>query len=257
MRRDDDTQKHTDMPLVGLVSQMWMSLRTTSIWPIPRPTLEYQASNRLRELATPRIRNNIWSINMSKVGALVSSGAPPSTMGWGPEVCCRKHGQIPEWPAHQRSAEHTGLTSVCSGQSFVLPEACSGTTLPTHVGSGWSPGLLLKCGHQHAHFRGPGLLPAQKAASGKARLTSIPTLLILCSAGNELAAALAAQLMYLILEHVSSSCLLSAESYFVPRMDHNFYIHSPTEGRLSCFPVWAITNKAALKLVSHGGFNVH
>uniref|UniRef100_A0A452FN08 Sperm microtubule associated protein 2 n=1 Tax=Capra hircus TaxID=9925 RepID=A0A452FN08_CAPHI len=41
--------------------------RTTSIWPIPRSTLEYRASNRLRELATPKVRNNIWSINMSEV----------------------------------------------------------------------------------------------------------------------------------------------------------------------------------------------
>uniref|UniRef100_A0AC11D1U7 Sperm microtubule associated protein 2 n=1 Tax=Ovis aries TaxID=9940 RepID=A0AC11D1U7_SHEEP len=41
--------------------------RTTSIWPIPRSTSEYRASNRLRELATPKVRNNIWSINMSEV----------------------------------------------------------------------------------------------------------------------------------------------------------------------------------------------
>ncbi|XP_040097504.1 testicular haploid expressed gene protein [Oryx dammah] len=41
--------------------------RTTSIWPVPRSTLEYRASNRLRELATPKVRNNIWSINMSEV----------------------------------------------------------------------------------------------------------------------------------------------------------------------------------------------
>ncbi|KAG8519207.1 Testicular haploid expressed gene protein, partial [Galemys pyrenaicus] len=39
----------------------------TPIWPVPRSTLEYQASGRLRELAAPRIRNNIWSINMSEV----------------------------------------------------------------------------------------------------------------------------------------------------------------------------------------------
>ncbi|KAL1782844.1 testicular haploid expressed protein isoform X1 [Sigmodon hispidus] len=41
--------------------------RTTPIWPIPRSTLEYQASNRLKQLATPKVRNNIWSINMSEV----------------------------------------------------------------------------------------------------------------------------------------------------------------------------------------------
>ncbi|XP_012601364.1 sperm microtubule associated protein 2 isoform X1 [Microcebus murinus] len=41
--------------------------RTTPIWPIPRSTLEYQASSRLKELAVPKMRNNIWSINMSEV----------------------------------------------------------------------------------------------------------------------------------------------------------------------------------------------
>ncbi|XP_008709556.1 testicular haploid expressed gene protein [Ursus maritimus] len=41
--------------------------RTTPIWPVPRSSLEYQASSRLRELAAPRVRNNIWSINMSEV----------------------------------------------------------------------------------------------------------------------------------------------------------------------------------------------
>uniref|UniRef100_A0A8C0X5L7 Testicular haploid expressed gene protein n=1 Tax=Castor canadensis TaxID=51338 RepID=A0A8C0X5L7_CASCN len=41
--------------------------RTTPIWPISRPTLEYNASNRLKELAVPKVRNNIWSINMSEV----------------------------------------------------------------------------------------------------------------------------------------------------------------------------------------------
>ncbi|XP_055463762.1 testicular haploid expressed gene protein [Psammomys obesus] len=41
--------------------------RTTPIWPIPRPTLEYQASSRLKQLSTPKVRNNIWSINMSEI----------------------------------------------------------------------------------------------------------------------------------------------------------------------------------------------
>ncbi|XP_026238277.1 sperm microtubule associated protein 2 [Urocitellus parryii] len=41
--------------------------RTTPTWPVPRATLEYQSSNRLKELATPKIRNNIWSIQMSEV----------------------------------------------------------------------------------------------------------------------------------------------------------------------------------------------
>ncbi|XP_008835445.1 testicular haploid expressed gene protein isoform X2 [Nannospalax galili] len=41
--------------------------RTTPVWPIPRSTLEYQASNRLKQLATPKVRNSIWSIDMSEV----------------------------------------------------------------------------------------------------------------------------------------------------------------------------------------------
>ncbi|XP_066217062.1 sperm microtubule associated protein 2 isoform X2 [Saccopteryx leptura] len=41
--------------------------RTTPILPIRQSALEYQASRHLRELATPRVRNNIWSINMSEV----------------------------------------------------------------------------------------------------------------------------------------------------------------------------------------------
>ncbi|XP_006171793.1 testicular haploid expressed gene protein [Tupaia chinensis] len=41
--------------------------RTTPIWPIPRPTLEYQASSRLKALAAPKVRSNMWSINVSEV----------------------------------------------------------------------------------------------------------------------------------------------------------------------------------------------
>ncbi|XP_066109502.1 sperm microtubule associated protein 2 isoform X1 [Saccopteryx bilineata] len=41
--------------------------RTMPILPIRQSALEYQASRHLRELATPRVRNNIWSINMSEV----------------------------------------------------------------------------------------------------------------------------------------------------------------------------------------------
>ncbi|KAM9688285.1 sperm microtubule associated protein 2 [Trichechus inunguis] len=48
-------------------SEYYNNNRTTPFWPIPRSTLEYQASSRLKELAAPRIRNNIWSINMSEV----------------------------------------------------------------------------------------------------------------------------------------------------------------------------------------------
>ncbi|XP_019659674.1 testicular haploid expressed gene protein isoform X2 [Ailuropoda melanoleuca] len=47
-------------------SEYYNNNRTTPIWPVPRSSLEYQASSRLRELAAPRVRNNIWSINMSE-----------------------------------------------------------------------------------------------------------------------------------------------------------------------------------------------
>ncbi|XP_004778202.2 testicular haploid expressed gene protein isoform X1 [Mustela putorius furo] len=48
-------------------SEYYNNNRITPIWPIPRSSLEHHASSRLRELAAPRIRNNIWSINMSEV----------------------------------------------------------------------------------------------------------------------------------------------------------------------------------------------
>ncbi|XP_012878129.1 PREDICTED: testicular haploid expressed gene protein [Dipodomys ordii] len=41
--------------------------RTTPIWPIPRPTLEYHPTDRLKELAIPKIRTNIWNMDMSEV----------------------------------------------------------------------------------------------------------------------------------------------------------------------------------------------
>ncbi|XP_012904138.2 testicular haploid expressed gene protein isoform X3 [Mustela putorius furo] len=47
-------------------SEYYNNNRITPIWPIPRSSLEHHASSRLRELAAPRIRNNIWSINMSE-----------------------------------------------------------------------------------------------------------------------------------------------------------------------------------------------
>ncbi|XP_020940806.1 testicular haploid expressed gene protein [Sus scrofa] len=48
-------------------SEYYNNNRTTAAWPIPRSTLAYRPSRRLRELATPKTRNNIWSINMSEV----------------------------------------------------------------------------------------------------------------------------------------------------------------------------------------------
>ncbi|XP_028015126.1 testicular haploid expressed gene protein isoform X2 [Eptesicus fuscus] len=43
------------------------SNRIPHILPISPCTLDYRSSNRLRELATPKIRNNIWNIDMSEV----------------------------------------------------------------------------------------------------------------------------------------------------------------------------------------------
>ncbi|EHB03931.1 Testicular haploid expressed gene protein, partial [Heterocephalus glaber] len=50
-----------------LYLEYFNSCRASPLWPVPRPTLEYCVSGRLKELATPRVRNNIWSINMSEV----------------------------------------------------------------------------------------------------------------------------------------------------------------------------------------------
>lgn len=59
-------------PLAELVSQMLMSPRTTHVVPISQCPLDYRTSNRLRELATPKVRNNIWNIDMSEVGDWLS-----------------------------------------------------------------------------------------------------------------------------------------------------------------------------------------
>nr|XP_045360102.1 testicular haploid expressed gene protein [Camelus bactrianus] len=48
-------------------SECYSNNRTTSVWPIARSTLGYQASSRLRELARPKMRSNIWSTSMSEV----------------------------------------------------------------------------------------------------------------------------------------------------------------------------------------------
>ncbi|XP_065729960.1 LOW QUALITY PROTEIN: sperm microtubule associated protein 2 [Phocoena phocoena] len=62
-------------------SEYYNSNRTTPIWPIPRSTLEHRASSRLRELATPKVRSNIWSIHMSEVSQVSRAArmATPST----------------------------------------------------------------------------------------------------------------------------------------------------------------------------------
>ncbi|XP_072804272.1 sperm microtubule associated protein 2 isoform X3 [Vicugna pacos] len=48
-------------------SECYSNNRTTSVWPIPRSTLGYQASSRLRELARPKMRSSIWNTSMSEV----------------------------------------------------------------------------------------------------------------------------------------------------------------------------------------------
>uniref|UniRef100_A0A2K5DDK9 Sperm microtubule associated protein 2 n=1 Tax=Aotus nancymaae TaxID=37293 RepID=A0A2K5DDK9_AOTNA len=40
---------------------------TTPVWPIPRSSLEYRASRRLKELAAPKVRSNVCSMNTSEV----------------------------------------------------------------------------------------------------------------------------------------------------------------------------------------------
>uniref|UniRef100_A0A8C3YBG2 Sperm microtubule associated protein 2 n=1 Tax=Catagonus wagneri TaxID=51154 RepID=A0A8C3YBG2_9CETA len=62
-------------------SEYYSNNRTTPVWPIPRSTLEYRPSSRLRELATPKTRNNIWSINMSEVSKVTRAAqmAVPSS----------------------------------------------------------------------------------------------------------------------------------------------------------------------------------
>lgn len=69
-------------------------LRTNPVWPVPRSTLEHHASSRLRELATPKVRNNIWCTHMSEVGApLARIPGPPAASGWRP---CRGAGSRPQ-----------------------------------------------------------------------------------------------------------------------------------------------------------------
>ncbi|XP_037360775.1 testicular haploid expressed gene protein isoform X3 [Talpa occidentalis] len=82
--------------------------RTTPIWPIPRCTLEHQASGRLRELATPRIRNNIWSINMTEVSQVSRAAqmAVPS-----PRILCLAKPRVPatlleEWNPMPKPKPH-------------------------------------------------------------------------------------------------------------------------------------------------------
>nr|KAF6402661.1 theg spermatid protein [Rousettus aegyptiacus] len=48
-------------------SEFYNHCRTNPVWPVPRSTLEHHASSRLRELATPKVRNNIWCTHMSEV----------------------------------------------------------------------------------------------------------------------------------------------------------------------------------------------
>ncbi|XP_032127937.1 testicular haploid expressed gene protein [Sapajus apella] len=47
--------------------EYYNSNRTTPVWPVPRSSLEFRASRRLKELAAPKIRSNMWSVSMSEV----------------------------------------------------------------------------------------------------------------------------------------------------------------------------------------------
>ena len=58
--------------------------------------------------------------------------------------------------------------------------------------------------------------------------------------------------MYLSLLYVflwlDSSLLFSTEGYSIVWMYHSLFIHSPTEGQLDHFQIWAIMNKAAINI---------
>uniref|UniRef100_A0A8C5JYF3 Sperm microtubule associated protein 2 n=1 Tax=Jaculus jaculus TaxID=51337 RepID=A0A8C5JYF3_JACJA len=63
-------------------SEYYNNNRTTPIWPIPRSTLEYQPTNRLKELAVPKVRNNIWNMNMSEPKAQSDQCVPDRSPRW-------------------------------------------------------------------------------------------------------------------------------------------------------------------------------
>ena len=47
---------------------------------------------------------------------------------------------------------------------------------------------------------------------------------------------------------LNSSFLLNTAQYYIFWMCHVLCIHSPTEGHLGCFQVWAIMNEAVIKI---------
>lgn len=226
------------MPLVGLLSQMWMSLRSTSVWPVPRPTLEYQASSRLKELATPRVRNNIWSINMSEVGALLSSGAPPSTGGRRSAAEGTHRLQSGLLVTVQVNTQDSQV-SAQDRASFRLKPARGHLPCPRGLKVGPRPSAHTRAS-QRAWNRSvrsepnTGLLPAQ---AGHVTPVPLPPLLPGAGMSRRLVAALAAQLTSprssrLLAVHA----FLVAESCFVPRMATTLFPRPLKRSELS--PGW-------------------
>lgn len=218
------------MPLVGLLSQMWMSLRSTSVWPVPRPTLEYQASSRLKELATPRVRNNIWSINMSEVGALLSSGAPPSTGGRRSAAEGTHRLQSGLLVTVQVNTQDSQV-SAQDRAWFRLKPARGHLPCPRGLKVGPRPSAHTRAS-QRAWNRSvrsepnTGLLPAQAG-----HVTPVPLPPLLPGAGNEpqtRGRPRGSANVSEILAPASSSCLPSCRVLFRPTDGHNF-IPSPTE----------------------------
>lgn len=99
------------------------------MWPIPRSTLEHQSSNRLKELAVPKIRNDIWSIHMSEVGGGLPQAGPQllGCVGQGlcPSLCWRPALEGPSWSAWPR----------VSSELPTQPRPCS----ETPEGLAWCP----------------------------------------------------------------------------------------------------------------------
>ncbi|XP_053076251.1 testicular haploid expressed gene protein isoform X2 [Acinonyx jubatus] len=176
-------------------SEYFNNNRSTSVWPVPRPTLAYQASSRLRELATPRVRNNIWSINMSEVNTQDSQVSAQDRASFclkparGHLPCPRGLKVGPRPSAHTRASQRAWNRSVRSEPNT-------------------------------------GRLPAQAG-----RVTPVPPPPLLPGAGNEpqtRGRPRGSANVSEILAPASSSCLLSCRVLFRPTDGHNF-IPSPTE----------------------------
>uniref|UniRef100_A0A8C9P7G4 Uncharacterized protein n=1 Tax=Spermophilus dauricus TaxID=99837 RepID=A0A8C9P7G4_SPEDA len=106
----------------------------------PRASLEYQSSNRLKELATPKIRNNIWSIQMCPgcPGQPRWQSPAHGPSGWqnlGSQPPCWKSGTPCQnlnpmcqttavsfnWPCPRPSQTNAFLTVIPAGRCWTAP----------------------------------------------------------------------------------------------------------------------------------------